>query len=133
MIKRKDKNNKIMVIKVGGISGSANSDCCHSKMEEYVGNRKRFTINSNNSKMLFIGNENRIYMNSNSGSVDVVGNSTRLKIHNNTGRVNFIGNDGRIILGYGSDSTNVVYTGNNGGLKVSSTNEKYKKDAPNYN
>lgn len=88
------------------------------RMEEYIGNNKKYSICENKNHLRIIGNGNKISLTTNLGTLEVIGNSTNVRITNNCGSVIFIGNNGKIILGNESSIKSVKYVGSNGSIKL---------------
>lgn len=89
-----------------------------NRIEDYIGNNKKYSISENKHHIRIIGNGNKIYLTNNSGSLEIIGNSTNVRIMNNCGSLSYTGNNGKILLSDDSSVKSVKYVGSNGSIKL---------------
>lgn len=101
------------------LSNSENSKSKTSdRIEDFIGNNKKYSINENKYHVRIIGNGNKVYLTTNSGTLEIIGNSTNVRISNNCGSLSYTGNNGKILLGDDSSMKSVKYVGSNGSIKL---------------
>lgn len=99
------------------------------RMDEYIGNNKKYSISENKHHVRIIGNGNKVHLTTNTGTLEIIGNSTNVRIMNNCGSLCYTGNNGKILLSDDSSVKSVKYVGSNGSIKLVPRDELLVKKA----
>ncbi|XP_072936819.1 uncharacterized protein pirk [Epargyreus clarus] len=89
-------------------------------MKKYsvLGNKKRVTMETNQTRLKVIGNNCIVRVTNNQGDIEVIGNDCRVEVKDNYGSINFVGSGGLVTVTKRWKGDRVTLVGPNCHLQV---------------